>query len=152
MDLIIVGEGNLREKVIAKIKELNISSRTVILPWLKQPELAGLYRSCDCLLLSSDFEGMPRVILEAMACGIPVVSTKAGEARSLVKSGFSGELAEGFRAEELSAALLRLFNQKKRYTPDNCGSRVKEYAPQDILKPVYGKIALTYQNSLRGID
>ena len=69
----IIGKGVLREKLEEEIKLAGLSDKVFLLPFNSQP--FTLLSKADCFLLSSNFEGFPNVLLEAMACGLPVIST-----------------------------------------------------------------------------
>lgn len=73
---LIVGDGPLRPRVVESIQELGLQAKTH-LPGLQEnvrPYLAAM----DVFLSSSDFEGLPLALIEAMAMGVPVVATRAG--------------------------------------------------------------------------
>lgn len=73
VDLVILGEGELDSYLRNLVKDLNLENRVKFLGWQKNPFkfLAG----SDIFVLSSIWEGLSMVILEAMACGVPVIST-----------------------------------------------------------------------------
>lgn len=73
LDLLIVGEGPERGRLQAQAAELNIRNRIHFLGW--RADVPPLLKLADLLLLPSRWEGMPNVLLEAMAAGLPVVST-----------------------------------------------------------------------------
>ena len=72
-DLLLVGDGPERSALQLQAKELGIDGRIHFLGW--QPNVPGLLKLAELLVLSSRWEGMPNVLLEAMAAGLPVVST-----------------------------------------------------------------------------
>ena len=73
-----------------------------------QSEIPDIYRSCDVWLFTSDSEGFGLPILEAMACGTPVVATRAGAAPELVNSA-NGALSNG-NVEEFANAVEKIIN------------------------------------------
>jgi N-acetylgalactosamine-N,N'-diacetylbacillosaminyl-diphospho-undecaprenol 4-alpha-N-acetylgalactosaminyltransferase len=73
-NLILIGRGYMRDKILARISEDNLLCSHVIAPENVDNQYAYMYRS-DCFVLSSDFEGLPTVIMEAFACGLNVIST-----------------------------------------------------------------------------
>jgi len=87
-DLLLVGDGPERRPLLQQAMELGIARRVHFLGW--QPNVAGLLKLADLLLLPSRWEGMPNVLLEAMAAGLPVVSTTVEGAAEIL-----GPLAEG---------------------------------------------------------
>lgn len=74
-----------------------------------QDRIAQIYGSCDCWLFTSDKEGYGLPILEAMACGTPVVATPAGAARELLASE-GGKLVDSDDPEVLADAVEEILN------------------------------------------
>lgn len=76
--LIIIGRGaeTYRSKLDAVIREKRLVERVVWAGYVPYPELPDYYRSADVLVLPSRYEGFPKVILEALACGLPVICSK----------------------------------------------------------------------------
>ena len=72
-DLWIIGEGVLRERLQKKIDELGIGDKVKLLGRQNNPY--KFLSACDCFVFSSNHEGFPNVILEALACDLPVIST-----------------------------------------------------------------------------
>jgi N-acetylgalactosamine-N,N'-diacetylbacillosaminyl-diphospho-undecaprenol 4-alpha-N-acetylgalactosaminyltransferase len=71
--LYIIGDGILREKLEHKIKIDNLENKVFLLG--KQENPYKYLSKADCFVLSSDYEGFPNVLLEALACGLPIIST-----------------------------------------------------------------------------
>lgn len=76
--LILAGSGPLEKELRRQANELNISSRVVFKGNLKASDLVKEYNRAQLLVLLSEREGFPKVILEGLACGIKVASTKVG--------------------------------------------------------------------------
>jgi len=74
-DLVLVGDGQQKDALHRLAARMGISDRVKFLGW--RPEAATLIAAADLLVLPSRWEGMPNVILEAMAAGKPVVATQA---------------------------------------------------------------------------
>ena len=90
LKLLIVGEGYLEEKLREKVKHLGIEKAVVFTGfWSNVPEITALL---DVSVLPSFYEGMGRVVLEAMAAGKPVVATRVGGLTELVEDQVSGYL------------------------------------------------------------
>lgn len=104
----ILGEGTLRHEL--ESLALSKGLRAPVLEFVgRVPDPSPYYRDADCLLMSSDFEGTPNVVLEAMAHGLPVVSTKAGEVPYLLGNGERGIGVETGDVDGMEAALERLW-------------------------------------------
>src|SRR5205085_157391 len=76
----------------------------------RRGDVPRLLRQADVLVLTSDYEGCPNVVLEAMAAGVPVVTTPAGDAGRVVQDGVTGFVTPFDDTEGLAARLVRLCN------------------------------------------
>jgi len=142
--LIIAGEGNLRDAVERYAINLGIKNIVHLLGSIEQNLLARFYRASDVLLVTSNFETGPMSVLEALACGIPVVTTNVGEVRRVVKSGFSGEIVESFSPEIIAQTIEKVLANPTMYTKENCIKSVSGYTPREVLKYVYELIRKLY--------
>ncbi len=107
--LAFAGSGEMEAELRALARELGVESRVHFLGW--RDDVPRLLASCDTLLLPSRWEGMPYIVLEAMAAARPVVATPVDGARALLGDGRAGRLcrsdAPADIAQEL-AEVLRL--------------------------------------------
>lgn len=104
--LILIGDGPLRSELLAQAGALGLASR-VILPGVL-PSAARFLDAMDICCLTSHTEGMPNVIMEASAAGLPVVSTLCGGSAELIQDGVTGFLISPGDQEALSARLASL--------------------------------------------
>lgn len=95
------------ESCLQLIQELGLEDRTVILPATE--EIAPIYNAMDTFVLSSISEGCSNVLLEAMACGVPVVATETGGIPELVTHGKNGLLFPVGDAAALGRCLHSLY-------------------------------------------
>lgn len=98
-----VGDGPLFQSLHDHAVSLGLSDMVQWHRWLDKPALLQLYRSCDGFVNPSHYEGMPNTVLEAMACGLPVVASAIPGNDTLVQPGQTGWLfpvadEEAFRA------------------------------------------------------
>ena len=107
-NLILVGDGEMREEIESRARDLGVSDRIEITGWLSSSEIRQIFQRSRGLALASFAEGLPVVIMEAMATGIPVVSTRITGIPELVIEGETGWLVTAGDQEELTAALVRL--------------------------------------------
>lgn len=104
--VLIAGEGPLRGSLEQRIAALDVADCVTLLGHVGEVE--HLLAALDVYVLCSRSEGMPNTVLEAMACGVPVVSTRVGGADELVVDGATGLLVSPGRPDLLAAAVGRL--------------------------------------------
>ena len=109
----IYGEGELKNNLQEQIESLGLRNK-VFLMGSKQNVIAEL-SDAACFVLSSNYEGFPNVLIEAMATGIPVISTDfpSGIARELITNGDNGFLIETENKDQMVEALERILSDKK---------------------------------------
>lgn len=109
--VLIVGEGPLRESLEIESEKLNIGGNVKFVgPRLDIPEILSIL---DVYVLSSLWEGLPLVLLEAMAAGIPIVTTRVGGIPSVIMNDDSGILVEPRRPDLLGQAIVNVLSDKK---------------------------------------
>lgn len=106
VDFVIVGDGPLRARMEAEAARLGIRDHVHFLGEVQNAH--SLLRSFDVFVLSSIIEGMPNVLLEALAAERPVVVTCAGGMPEIVTNERTGLLVPTSNPEALSAGILRL--------------------------------------------
>jgi glycosyltransferase involved in cell wall biosynthesis len=89
---ILVGDGRLRQKVCALIKKLNLENQVILTGW--RNDLSMILSSLDVFVLTSLWEGLPIVILEAMAAKVALVATDTGGIQEIVANAKSGYLVK----------------------------------------------------------
>lgn len=87
---LMAGEGPLRRAVEERAKQFGIGEAVTMTG--ERLDMEELYRGADVFCLTSSWEGLPNVVLEAMACGLPVVATDVGGVAELLRSGREGFL------------------------------------------------------------
>lgn len=90
VELLIIGEGPNRQKLEKQARDAGIAGSVRFIGGKPHREISHWMRSVDCLCLPSRSEGMPNVVLEALACGVPVVASGVGEVPFLIKDGVNG--------------------------------------------------------------
>lgn len=89
-----IGQGHLKNKMIKKCRRYDVEKNVRFLGGKEHDEIPIWLNASDMLILPSLSEGRPNVVLEAMACGIPVIATRVGGTPELVENGFNGVLVE----------------------------------------------------------
>ncbi len=104
----LVGEGPQRETLISRVTELGLGGVVTLPGAVGQDEIRALYEAADVFVLPSFAEGVPVVLMEAMALELPVVTTRVAGIPELVEHGVSGYVAPPGRVEPLVDALREL--------------------------------------------
>ncbi len=121
--LALIGSGQLEGELRALIAGLDIGDSVRLLK--PRPSLASAYADADLFCLSSRWEGLPYVILEAMSYGLPVVSTNVDGIPEAVADGESGLLVPSRDPEALAAAIVRLLDDpEQRSRMGEAGQRI----------------------------
>lgn len=108
----IYGEGDLRKQLQVRIDELNLTNRVTLMGTTKQ--IFDRVYSASLFVLTSDYEGMPNALMEAMALGVPCISTdcKPGGARELIANGYNGYIIPVGDKMSLAETIKAMLNNK----------------------------------------
>ena len=105
LSLVFVGpDAGCRDEWQALANELGVGGTVHFLGEVSDYDLKAAYQACSALVLASKYEGLPTVILEAMALGAPVVASATGGTRCLIKDGENGFLFSYDDTVEFAAA------------------------------------------------
>ncbi len=108
--LLIIGNGPEREKLKLKTINYKLETNIIFSGWLETPyDVAKAYNSAKIFVNPSFNEGGPRVALEAMACGLPVITTKVGLTNDLINDGENG-LFTDWNPEDMAKKIIYLLN------------------------------------------
>jgi glycosyltransferase involved in cell wall biosynthesis len=135
--LIVIGEGNMRQEMLDHAAKAGVSNHLYILNSQPQETVAQFYRQSNVFLLTSNFEGMPRACVEALGCGLPVVTTNVGEVGRLIKDGNGGVIVNSWDPRELASAIADVLVGAPRFASEICIDATREFQPQLILKDLY---------------
>ena len=103
------GKSGERERILHTVAELGLEGHVHLHGRASSEQVAARLQNSDVLLHASVTEGIPNVIVEAMACEIPVVAARSGGIPEAISDGVEGFLVEPRQSEELAEALLRLW-------------------------------------------
>jgi glycosyltransferase involved in cell wall biosynthesis len=108
LELKIAGSGPLLEELQTLAKTLGVSERVQFLGRLERESIVALYREGDAMLNPSRVDNMPNSVLEALASGLPVISTNVGGVPYIVEDGKTALLVDADEPEAMAGAILRL--------------------------------------------
>ena len=138
----LIGEGMDLEVMKEKAQNLQLINKVSFTGLLQGQELADKLSSGDFLVLSSNYENMPVVILEALASGLPVVSTNVGGIKEMVDET-KGILVEPKNKEALAEALIKMIETYKNYDANYLrNSVIEKYGYESVgrfLSKLYNK-------------
>lgn len=109
----LIGGGGDIEQYRAKAASLGVAERTEFLGWCDQDQVATLMAQADVLILPSYDEGLPLVILEALAHGLPVICTPVGEIGSVLEDGIHACFVQPGDVDGIAAALQKVLSDPK---------------------------------------
>lgn len=132
--LMIVGEGPGESELRRLAVELGIANRVVLAGYHSDP--TPFYRTADLFVLSSDYEGFGNVIVEALTCGTPVVSTESSGPAEILEGGRWGDLVPSGDVSAMTAAIDRALARPKDPSPQKrrAADFVPELAAQQYLQ------------------
>jgi glycosyltransferase involved in cell wall biosynthesis len=141
---VIVGDGPLRSEVETALQSTGIADR-VILTGLRRdvPELMAAF---DVFVLTSLWEGLPRVLPQAMATGLPIVTTRADGSAEAVVDGENGFLVERGQPQALAEKVLALLVSEE--LRKRMGENGRSHAPQFSAKKMVRDIDALYSEML----
>jgi glycosyltransferase involved in cell wall biosynthesis len=138
VQLMVAGSGELLEDARKRAAEMGVAARVHFLGDVPRDDLAGLMQASDALILTARAEGGgPRVVLEALACGLPVVSTTLVETKRTVTSGVNGWLVDEATPEALANGLDWVFAQDRPFVARAAAAAVAPFTAEQILSGLY---------------
>ena len=137
VSLIWIGDGVLRKSAMSQIERHALGGRVILAGMRSASYIANKFHGSDLFVMSSAYEGMPIAMLEALACGLPVVSTRVGEVGRLVTPGVNGELCNPGNPMELASAMDRAIPRLAGFKGQPCISVAEKFQPNRVLAPVY---------------
>ena len=141
-ELQLVGDGPARGEVEALVDFLDLRAAVRFLG--TRDDVPALLSQAACVTLSSDYEGCPFTVIEAMAAGAPVVGTRVGGVPELVEHGVTGLLVEPRSPEALAAAVSELLASPERARGMGAAGRVAARKCFSVERMVEG-VAAVYE-------
>jgi len=107
----LIGDGPMRKQLEERVAELQLTNCFQFLG--NVPSVSDFLNECDVFVRPSLTEGMPLTVLEAMACGVPVIASRVGGTPELITDGENGFLIDPKSVSQLRDCLLRLIKDEK---------------------------------------
>ena len=108
--LLVVGDGVDKNRLIKKVHDIGISDVVRFLGKVLPPDLYELYKVGDVFATASTIETQGIVLIEAAACGLPLIAVDAGAVSEVCVDGENGFLCEPGNVDEISAAMLKILS------------------------------------------
>ena len=107
LHVFIAGDGPLKEPVVESLGTQGLTSRVEMIDWISHEDLPRHLNKLRLLVIPSYTEGLPNIMLEAMACGTPVLATPIGAVPDIITEGETGFLMEDNTPECIARNVIR---------------------------------------------
>jgi glycosyltransferase involved in cell wall biosynthesis len=109
----IAGSGPQLCELEELVESLDLKSTVFFLGRLERAEIVDLYHNADFMLNPTTVDNMPNSVLEALACGVPVISTNVGGVPYIVRDGETALLVDPDNEQEMAQAIVKLYNDSE---------------------------------------
>jgi glycosyltransferase involved in cell wall biosynthesis len=148
--LVVAGEGSMRRWLERRAADLGVGGRVRFLGEVDHERtLPVVLGAADVFVLASRSEGLPTVILEAMSCGIPVVSTAVGDIPKVVQDGRTGFLVRNRGPADLAAAVVQAISARDALSP-SCQMVAEKYSADCVTAVILSHLVDAAQEACRG--
>lgn len=145
--LLVAGEGELMEAMRAEIQKLGLTASVSLLGPVALPALAELHRLSSAVVLTSLYEGLPLVVLEALASGTPVVTTNCGETPRFLRPE-SGIVCPERTPEAIAASISHILTKPEQFLPQACVETARPFAVQTVLGQIYNSMYQRWRQAM----
>lgn len=131
----IIGSGKLLPQVLESIKQFNLEDSIELIP--SADNVIEHYQQSSIYVMSSRYEGLPLVLIEAMAMGLPIISFDCETGpRDIVEHDITGRLVPPFDTDKLATELNDLMNdaERRKFYSENALRNVVKFATEKIVK------------------
>jgi len=112
-NLTIIGDGYWHDTLKQVAKKLGIEQYVTFLRHVPHKEIVTYYKNANVFVFPSFSEGLPKVVLEAMACGLPVVASNVDGNNELVIDGYNGYLIDPYNIDDMVEKVVHLLKNKE---------------------------------------
>ena len=110
LEFLVGGDGRLRDEIERYLDEKDLNDKVKFTGWIPHDELSEYLNELKLVVLPSYTEGLPNIMLEAMACGTPVLATPVGAILDVIKDGETGFILENNSPECIAKNIIRVLN------------------------------------------
>jgi glycosyltransferase involved in cell wall biosynthesis len=135
ISFLLAGKGRDLEALKKKVKKLGLQDKVIFLGQMGRDQLVRLYQQSTIFAFPSYHEGLPTVLLEAMACGLPIIATNVRGNRDLISPGKNGILVSPRSPKEMADAISMLLNddEMRKELGKNARKTIEEKFTWDIV-------------------
>ena len=108
---VLCGDGELSNKIRSIIQYQGLDAHVNLTGWISQKEVPNFLNNFKLLVIPSYTEGLPNIMLEAMACGTPVLATPVGAIPDIIKDGETGFLLKSNDPKHIAERIVELLNK-----------------------------------------
>jgi len=150
-----IGSGEMKPQVTQMVRDLGLKERVSLLGTLPHKEVISHYRQAHCFALASkvapngDRDGIPNVLIEAMATGVPVVATKVSAIPELVEDGATGVLVQPDDPDGMAEAITDILLRQEKYQDHVARARTrveKDFNNQNCIQRLHS----LFRDALQG--
>jgi glycosyltransferase involved in cell wall biosynthesis len=134
--LLIAGQGELMESVQAEIQRLKLTASISLLGAVGLQDLAILHRLSSAVVLTSVYEGLPLVVLEALASGTPIVTTNCGETPKFLQPG-SGVVCPERTPVAVAQSIHQVLKDPQRFPAQICLDTAHPFVARTVVGQIY---------------
>ncbi|MCH8157650.1 MAG: glycosyltransferase family 4 protein [Nitrospinae bacterium] len=147
LEVVIVGEGEVRHDLESTIAKLNLQDRVTLAGFQKVETIPTWLNAADIFVLPSLLEGTPNTLLEAMACGLPIIATSVGGIAEVITHGENGLLIPPESSADLARSVISLLKDPAqcerlgKNARETLCSRYGSWEKQaELLKTLYNRV------------
>ncbi len=132
--LVIAGDGGERERLQQRFVDAGITD-VLFLGNVAHEKLPALFNAANVFVLPSLWEGMPIVLLEALACGVPAVATDVGQIAMVIQDGVNGSIVRRRDPVEMESAMARVVGRSLEMSA-LCRSSANEFSSDKVITDI----------------
>jgi glycosyltransferase involved in cell wall biosynthesis len=142
--LIIIGSGPEYYNLKFKIENLKLNEQVKLIQQLPHEKLLDYFTKAKIFILNTAYEGLPHVVLEAMAYGAPVIATNVGGNPEVIKNNYNGFLVDYDNKNQLKDAILKLWSDEelRQKFADNSFKESEKFSLDKMIKETIKVLSL----------